>query len=145
MGIGDDQLDPGQAAGLERAQERRPERAVLRVADGEAEHLAVAVGGHAGGDDDGLGDHPPVDPGLAVGGIQEHIREGLLGEAAVAEGADLGIEVDADPAHFGLGDAGVGTQRADQVVDLPRAHPVQIGLHHHREQGPVDPPPALQQ
>ena len=40
------------------------ERAVLRIADGEAEHLPVPIDGHPGGDDDGLGDHPAVDPGL---------------------------------------------------------------------------------
>jgi hypothetical protein len=33
VGVGDDQLHPGQAAGLERAQERGPERAVLGVAN----------------------------------------------------------------------------------------------------------------
>src|SRR5918997_6190442 len=39
VGIEDDQLGAGQAGGLERAQERRPERPVLRIADGEAEVL----------------------------------------------------------------------------------------------------------
>ena len=91
MCIGDDQLGAGQPAGLQRAQERGPERAVLAVADGEAEHLPVAVGGHPGGDHHGLGDHPPVDPRLAVGGVQEDVGEGLLGQAAVAERTDLGV------------------------------------------------------
>ena len=80
MGVGDDQLGAGQAAGLERAQEGGPERAVLGVADGEAEHLAVPVGGHAGGDDHGLGDHSPVDPGLAVGRVQEDVGKGLFAQ-----------------------------------------------------------------
>src|SRR3712207_6000032 len=35
VGVGDDQLGAGQPTGLERAQERGPERAVLRIADGE--------------------------------------------------------------------------------------------------------------
>jgi hypothetical protein len=48
VGVGDDQLGAGQPAGLQRAQQRRPERAVLAVADGEAEHLPVPVGGHPG-------------------------------------------------------------------------------------------------
>jgi hypothetical protein len=80
VGIGDDQLGAGQAAGFERAQERRPERAVLGVADGEAEHLPVPVGGHPGGDHHGLGDDPAVDPRLAVGSVQEHVGERLLGQ-----------------------------------------------------------------
>jgi hypothetical protein len=35
--------------------------------------------------------------------------------------------------------------RLDQVVDPCGRHPVQIGLHHHREQRMVDPPSALEQ
>ena len=43
MGVGDDQLHPGQAAGLERAQERGPERPVLAVADIETQHFASSI------------------------------------------------------------------------------------------------------
>ena len=100
VGVGDDQLHPAQPAGLERAQERGPERAVLAVADGEPEHLAPAVSPDAGGDHDRLGHDPVVDPGLAVGGVQEHVGERLLGQAAVAERAHLGVEVGADPRHL---------------------------------------------
>ena len=78
----------------------------------------MPVGGHAGGDDDGLEDDPPVDPRLAVGRIQKDIREGLLGQRAAPEGGDLGVPVGADPGDLGLGDAAVGAQGADQVVDL---------------------------
>jgi hypothetical protein len=143
--VGDHQLRAGQPPGLQRAQERRPERAVLRIADGEAEHLPVPVGGYPGGDDHRLGDHPPVDSGLAVGGVEEDVGKGMLGQAAVAEGGHFLIQVGADPGDLGLGDAGVGAQRAHQVVDLARGDAVQIGLHHHGEQRLVDPPAALQQ
>jgi hypothetical protein len=37
---------------------------VFTVADGEAEDLAAAVGGDAGGHHDGLGDDAAVDPRL---------------------------------------------------------------------------------
>jgi hypothetical protein len=47
MGVADDQLDTAESAGLERAQERGPERPVLAVADVEAQDFAPAVGGHA--------------------------------------------------------------------------------------------------
>jgi hypothetical protein len=93
VGVGDDQLGAGQAAGLQRAQERRPERSVLAVADRAAEHLAVAVGGHPGGDDHGLGDDSPVDPGLAVRGVEKDVGVGRLGQRAVAERADFLVEV----------------------------------------------------
>ena len=40
-----------------------------RVADGESEDFAPAVGAHPGGDHHRLGDDAVVDPGLAVGGV----------------------------------------------------------------------------
>jgi hypothetical protein len=54
VGVGDDQLHAGRAAGLQRAQERRPKGAVLAVAHGEAEHLTVAVTDDSRRYDDGL-------------------------------------------------------------------------------------------
>jgi hypothetical protein len=36
---------------------------------------------------------PTVHPGLAAGGIQEHVGERLVGRAPVAERTDLGVEV----------------------------------------------------
>ena len=124
MGVGDDQLHPAQPAGFQAAQERGPERAVLAVAHGEAEHFPPAISPNSGGDHYRLGHDAVIDPGLAVGGVQEDIRELLVGQAAVAERAHLGIQVGADPAHFGLGDAGVGAEGFDQVVDLAGGHAV---------------------
>ena len=143
--VADDQLHPAQAAGLQRAQERGPERPVLGVTDVEPEHLPAPVGGHPGRDHDRLGHHPTVHPGLAVGGVEEHVRVGDPGQRPVPERPDLLVEVRADPGDLGLADPGVGAQRLDQVVDLPRRDPVQVGLHDHREQRLVDPAPALEQ
>ena len=109
------------------------------------EDLTAAVGGDTGGDHHRLGDHPPVDPGLAVGGVEEDVGVGDLGQRPVPERPDLLVEVRADPRDLGLADPGVGAQGLDQVVDLPGRDPVQVGLHDHREQRLVDPPPALQQ
>jgi hypothetical protein len=97
VGVGDDQLHPGQPAGLEGAQERGPKGAVLAVADGEAQHLAAAVAAHAGGNHHRLGDDAAVDAGLAVGGVDEHVREDLAGQGAVPERRHLLVEVGADP------------------------------------------------
>jgi hypothetical protein len=105
--------------------------------------LSPVWASHSGGDDHGLGDDPALDAGLAVGGIEEHVGELLLGQAAVTERADFHVEVRADPRHLGLGDAGVRAEGLDQVVDLARRHAVQIGLHHHREQRLVHPPAPL--
>jgi hypothetical protein len=145
VGVGDDQLHPTQPAGFQRAQERGPERAVLAVANGEPEDLPPAIGADAGGDHDRLRHDPVVHPGLAVGRVEEHVGKLLLGKGAVAERADLGVEIRADPAHLGFGDAGVGAQRFDQVVNLAGGDAVQVGLHHDREQRLVHPSAAFQQ
>jgi hypothetical protein len=118
---------------------------VLAVTDGEAEDLAAPVTADSGGHDHGLGDDPAVDSGLAVGGVHEDVGEGLAGQRPVPEGRDLGVQISADAADLRLGDAAVRPQSPDEVVNLAGAHPVQIGLHHHREQGLVNPPAALQQ
>jgi len=65
---------PGQAAGLQRAQERGPEGAVLAVTDVQAQQLPAAVGAHPGGDHHRPGDHPAIHAGLEVGRI--HNRYG---------------------------------------------------------------------
>ena len=145
VGIGDDQLHPTQAAGFEAAQKRGPERPVLGVAHGEPEDFPPTVGPNPGGDYDSLRHDPVVHPGLAVGGIQEHVRKLLAGQGAVPERAHFLVQVSADPRHLRLGDTRIRAQRFDQVVDLARRDAVQVGLHHHREQGLVDPAAPVQQ
>jgi hypothetical protein len=116
-----------------------------QVADIEPEHLAAAVAGDSGGDHHRLGDDPMVNPGLAIGGVEEDIRIAGVAERAVTERRHLNVEVDADPRHLRLRDTRVDAQRLHQVVDLAGRHTMQIGLHHHREQRLIHPPPPLQQ
>jgi hypothetical protein len=89
MGIRDDQLHPGQSSSPQRAQERRPEGAVLAVADVQAEDFPAAVGGDPGGDDDRTADDPAIDAGLEVGGVHQPVREGGVAKRARAERRDL--------------------------------------------------------
>jgi hypothetical protein len=56
--VGGDQLDPGQAAGGQRADEGQPTGAVLSVGDLHTEDLAVSVGVDPGGDQGVHVDHP---------------------------------------------------------------------------------------
>jgi hypothetical protein len=100
VGVGDDQLHPAKPTGLQRPQKRRPERAILGITDGEAEHLAAAIAAHPGGDHHRLGDHAAVDSRFAVGGVHEHIGEGLPGQRPVPEGRHLAVQVGADPRDF---------------------------------------------
>jgi hypothetical protein len=80
VGIGDDQLHALEPAGLERAQERRPEGPILAVTDGEAEDLAAAIAAHPGGHHHRLGDDAAVDPRLATGRVDKDVGKDLAGQ-----------------------------------------------------------------
>ena len=43
-----------------------------------------------------------------------------------------------------LGDPRVDAEGGDEVIDLAGGDAVDVGLHHHREQGPVDAPAPFQ-
>jgi hypothetical protein len=143
--IGDHQRHAAQAAGTQPLEERRPEGAVLAVADLDTQHLPVTGTGDTGGHHDSAGDDPPPDPALQVGSVREHVREPGVVEAAVAESVELPVELSADPRHLALGDPRSDPKRLDQVVDLAGRHAVHVRLHHHREQGPIDPAAPLEQ
>ena len=91
VGVGNDELHPTEAAGLQRAEEPGPEGLVLAVADVEAEDLAAPVGGNTERDDDCLGHHPVVHPCFAVGRVEEHIRVAHRRQVPIPERADLMI------------------------------------------------------
>ncbi len=63
-----------------------------------------------------------------------------VSEGAVAERGDAFVEARTDPTHFGLRDPGIDTHRGDEVIDGAGRDPVDVGLHHHRIQGLIDPP-----
>ena len=75
MRVGDHQLDAGEPAGAQPAEERDPERAVFGVTDLDAEDFTVAAASHAGGHYHRPRHDPPTTSGFDVGGVQEHIRE----------------------------------------------------------------------
>ena len=124
-----------------------PEHLVLAVADVEAEDLPAAVGGDPGGDDDRhRGDLAEV--GVAdvqVGGV-EVTRTGTRCGPAV--GCGTRSTCSSRPAQIrdtsDLEMPESMPERGDQVVDRPGRDPVHVGLHHHRVQGLVDPPPRLE-
>ena len=68
-----------------------------------------------------------------------------LAQVAVAERGHFPVQIRTNPGHFGLGDASVGAEGLDQVVDFPGRDAVEVGLHHDGEQGLVDPPTLLEQ
>jgi len=91
-------LETGQTTAAEVAEELGPELLGLTVTDHHvAEDLTVPVTSNAGSGHDGLGNHPAVDPGVAVGRAEKHVRERLLVQRSGAPGRDLGGELAADP------------------------------------------------
>ena len=84
---------------MRHSEERGPEHLVLAVADVDAEHLPVAVGGHTGGHDHGAGDDAVVDAGLDVGGVEVHVGELDVIKVPGAEHGDFFVDAGADPRH----------------------------------------------
>ena len=95
-----------------------PEGLVLGVPDGEAEHLPVAVCTHPGGDDDGLGDDVVVVSHMQVGGIEVDVREAVVVETAILEGAHVLVEACADARDLRAGDARGDAEGGDVLGSL---------------------------
>jgi hypothetical protein len=93
VGVGDDQLDPGQPARDQAAQERQPPGAVFGAGDVQAEDLAVPVGVHPGRHEGVHVDHAAVLADLHGERVDPDEGVGPLIERALAEGGDLGVEV----------------------------------------------------
>jgi hypothetical protein len=84
VGVADDQPHAGETAGSERAQEARPEGAVLGVADRETQDLPVTARGDSRGDHDCLGHQLCSLVGLDVGRIEEQIRDADMVDTGLA-------------------------------------------------------------
>ena len=96
-----------ETSGPEAPEELGPEGVRLGVADGESEHLALAVLAHPGRDDDRLGDDRGALVGLDVRRVEEDVWEADVVEPALAERADRRVELGADPGHLALADPGL--------------------------------------
>ena len=143
VGVGDDQLDPGQAAALELAQELDPEGLGLRRADVHAQHLAPAVGVDGHRDGDGDRDDAPVLADLHVGGVEPQIRPVAFDRAA-QERLHAVVDVFAQPADLALGDAG-HPHGLDQIVDRARRDALDVGLLDHCGERLLRQPARLQE
>jgi hypothetical protein len=133
MSVGDDQLDPAQAAPRQTFEKARPERLGFRGADVQSDDLAPAVG--VGGDSNYRGDRNDVAT-LAlpqVGGVEPKIRP-LAGKRAVEEGVDALVDLFAQLGDLRLADARK-PHRLHQIVDPPGRHAADPGLLDNRDQG----------
>ena len=143
--VRDDQADPGEPPGPQRAQERRPEGPVLGVARRRRPSTSRLPSiDHPGRHHHGPAHHLVADPALQVGGVEEDVGELDVAKRPGPEGLELGVELSADPRDLGLGDPGLEPESGHEVVDLAGRDPVHVGLHDHGEEGPVDAPAALE-
>jgi hypothetical protein len=93
----------------------------------------------------GLRGDPVIHPRLAVGGIQEDVGENGVIQRPFLESRQFFVQFAADAGDLGFRDPAVRSEGFDQVIDRAGRDAVHVGLHHHGEQRPVDPPPAFHQ
>ena len=104
----------------------------------------MAVGSHPRGDDDSLGNDVVVVSHVQVGGIEVEVREGVVVEAAVLEGAHVLVEACADARDLRAGDARGDAEGLHELVDGAGGDPVHVGLHHDGIERLVDAPARLE-
>jgi hypothetical protein len=132
VGVGDDQLDPGQAAADQAAQELPPERLGLGRAHLQADDLPLPAGVDPVGDHQSMVLDPPAGPDLLHLGVQPQIRVGAR-QGPLPEHGDLLVQPSAEPRHLVLGHSGQ-PERLHQPVHLTGGHAIDVGLLDHRDQ-----------
>jgi len=115
MRIRDHQLHAAQSAAGKLAQECHPERLGFAVTDIHPENLPPAIAVDADGDDHRDGDDAAVLANFHVGGVDPQIGPVAL-DRTIEEGLHLVVDLGAQSADLGLGDAG-HAHGLDQIVD----------------------------
>ena len=137
--VGDDQLDPVQAALLEGGEEPAPEHLVLAVADVQTEDLPLTGGGDAGRHHDGHGLHlRSLIADVEVGGVEVDPWGAGVVQPSGAERTHDFVERLTDAGDLGCRSP---TPRPSLRPGRRRcgSTSLDVGLHHNRVQGLVDP------
>jgi hypothetical protein len=142
VSVGDRELHAGQAALDQAAQEARPERLGLGLADVDADDLAPPGLVHAVRDHQRLIDHAPTVAHLLDLGIEEQIGIGTL-KRPRPERLHVLVQEGADPAHLALGHA--QAEALDELVDAARGDAADVGLLDDRQQRLLRAPARLQE
>ena len=144
VGVAGDQLDPGQAAGEQAAEERQPAGAVLGGGDVQAEDLPVPVGVDAGRDQRVHADDAAALADLEHQRVGRHERVRALLQRPGAERLDLLVQLRGHDRDLRLGQR-CHAEGLDQLLHPPGRHPQQVRGRHHTDQGPFGAGAALQQ
>jgi len=145
LGVVDHELDFREAALFARNQELAPETLTRAIADLETLQLAPAVSIDAHGHDDGPGAdlHRLAQAAVDVGGFEVHAGVTAL-QWPVQEGLHLHVDVGADAAHLGSGDAALHAQSCHQGIDLAGGDAADVGPHDDAVEGLIDAAAGLQ-
>ena len=142
VGVGDNQLHPGQPALDQVAQELAPEGLGFALAAVEPDHLAPARLVHAVRDHQALADDAAAVAHLLHLGIEPQVGIAAL-ERAAAEGVDLFVETGADAGDLRARDA--QPERLDQLVDAAGGDAADVRLLDDRDEGLLAAPARLQE
>jgi hypothetical protein len=131
MGVADDQLHADEAAGDEAAEELRPERFGLGLADVQADDLSASGLVHGVGDHDALARDAAAVADLLDLRVDEHVGVAAL-QRPLPERLDLPVEQAGDPADLAAADPQPET--LDELINTPRRHTADVRLLHHRHE-----------
>ena len=133
MGITNHELDPSEARLFEGANEGLPEAFTFAITHLKAEQLTAAVGIDAHGDHSSSGAdlQAPTKPSMEVGGVEGDVGVAALLQGPIQEGLHLDVDVGADAAHLGFGDAALDAQNGHQRIHRAGGDTADVGLHHH--------------
>src|SRR3546814_10087494 len=134
-----------EASVAQAAEELGPEVGGLSVTESHPEDLPPPLAADAGRDDESLGEDAAAVADVEVGGVEEQVGEPGGIDASVQELVHRLIDLGADSRYRRPADAGVVTQGAHQLVDLPSGHPVDPGLTDYRVESLVDSTAGVQQ
>ena len=99
---------------------------------------AVGIDAHGDHDSSGADLLAVTKPTVEVGGVEENVGVAALLQGPVQEGLHLDVDVGADAAHLGFGDAALDAQSRHQRIHLAGGDATDLRLHHHAIEGLIN-------
>ena len=143
VSIRGDELDAGETAGDERAQEGEPGGAILGGDDVEPERLPEAVAVDGDRVHDAGVDRPAALPALDLERVQDEVRVGRAVERARAEVLDDPVQRFRKPGDLAAAHP-LDPELADELVDASGGYAGEVGIRDHRHERLLRPPASLE-
>ena len=81
----------------------------------------------------------PTKPSMGIGGVEDDVGVAALLQDPVQEGLHLDVDIGADAAHLGFGDAILDAQSRHQRTHLEGGDTTDVGLDHHAIESLINP------